>query len=152
MRPAAALCVAALLAACATTPPPPPVETIRTVAGTPGEVRDRLQAAAGSLGLAARAEGTGLRLSRSGVPADWADCPTMVVRNHDDDVVRIDFAAPQARAAEIGVGLTPSGEGTVVSLSPSFSATYRDIYRNLPRTGPCTSTGLVERALLDAAG
>lgn len=153
MRPIAPICLAAILAACAATPPAPPAETVRTVSGTPDEVRGRLQEAASRLGLGAQAEaGTDLRLVRAGAPAEWADCPTIVIRSQGETVNRVDFAAPQARAAEMRVGIVQAGQGTTVSLSPSFSASYHDIYRNLPRTGPCTSTGVLERALLDAAG
>jgi hypothetical protein len=152
VRPIAALCVAALATACAATPPAPPIETTRTVAGAPDEVRARLQSAAGGLGLTAQVERDALRLTRSGAPVDWADCPTMIVRNNDGEAVRVDFAAPQARMADVHVSLTPVAGGTAVAVSTGFTATYRDVYRNLPRTGPCTSAGLLERALLDAAG
>ncbi|HMR31657.1 MAG TPA: hypothetical protein PKA13_14660 [Geminicoccaceae bacterium] len=153
MRPIASICLATVLAACATAPPAPPIETVRSVSGTPDEARERIQAAASGLGLAAQAEpGPGLRLASTGAPPEWADCPTIVIRSDGEVVNRVDFAAPQARMAEVSVGLVPAGQGTTVSLSPSFSATYRDIFRNLPRTGPCASTGVLERTLLDAAG
>jgi hypothetical protein len=150
MRAIASLPVFLLAGACATQPPAP-VETTRTVPGAPAEVRGRVEAAAAGLGLVAR-PGPELRLTRTNAPAEWADCPTRVVRSMGETVNRVDFAAPQARAADVLVSLTASGEGTAVAISPAFTATYHDIYRNLPLEGQCPSTGRLERALLDAAG
>lgn len=154
MRALAVICLTALLSGCATSPPAPPMETVRKVAGGPDEVLARIQAASGTLGLSAQpGAGPRLRLVRASAPAEWADCPTRLVRQQDDDRgARIDFAAPQARSAAVDVGLAGGPEGTTVSLSPHFAATYRDIYRNLSFTRDCTSLGVLERSLLDAAG
>jgi hypothetical protein len=141
-----------MVAACAATPPAPPIESTRNVSGTPAEVRSRIEAAASTLGLGAQADGTSLQLSSAAAPAAWADCPTQLVRSYDDVAVRADFAAPQSRAAAVLVGLVATGGGTSVSVTPRFTATYRNVYRNLPFEGPCSSTGALERALLDAAG
>lgn len=150
MRAIASLTVLLLAGACATTPSIP-VETTRSIAGTPSEVRGRIEAAAAGLGLAVRPGGE-LLLARANAPADWADCATIVIRSMGEAVNRVDFAAPQARAAEVRIGLTGTGDGTAVAVSPNFTATYLDIYRNLPVERPCPSTGRLERALLDAAG
>jgi hypothetical protein len=153
VRPIAALSLLVALAACATQPPRPPIETTRTVAATAAEAGGRIEARAAMLGLMTQSGSeSSLRLSRTSAPADWADCPTRLVRGGGNSGSGADFAMPQTRMAEIDIGLTPVADGTAVSVTPRFTATYHDIFRNLPFDGTCASTGVVERALLDAAG
>jgi hypothetical protein len=151
----APLVVAALLAGCAMPPPKVPVEHRRVVAAAPFDVRARVAQKLGELGLVpARgltAEGP-LHVGPFVAREAWADCRSILVEDDTQQVKRMSWARPQARQGELSVALVPSGGGTAVDVSARFSATYLDRYRNTPFSEPCTSTGVLERELLDAAG
>jgi hypothetical protein len=151
----APLLVAALLAGCAMPPPPAPAEQRRVVAATPFDVRARLTQKLGELGLGpARGPTEGGPLHVGPFPAreTWADCRSILIEDDTERFKRMSWARPQARAGDLAIGLFPSGAGTAVDVSARFSATYLDRYRNTPFSEPCTSKGVLERELLDAAG
>jgi hypothetical protein len=145
--------LATALAACATTPPPPPPPSGATAAAPVGEVRGRVERAMRELGLAPESSPGGLRADFGGGAArPWSDCPRILIDDRTENVVRSDWAEPQAREGQVTIGLSPAGEQrTIVTVSGRFAATYTDRYRNLPVSGRCRSTGELERALLQAA-
>jgi len=143
-----------LLAACATVPAAPPVPTTKTVAAPVDQVRQSVVTAVSNLGLAPETTPTGvLATARGSASSDWADCRlTLITWDQDDGPPRSSWQSPQARQARVAVTLAPEGQGTRVSVSPQFSATYRDPYRNFPVEHACASTGVLESRLLAAVG
>ena len=143
-----------LLAACATTPTAPPVPATRTVAAPVDQVRQKVVTAIRDLGLTPETTPTGIEATaRGSASPDWADCRRVLISyNQDEGPPRSSWQSPQARQARIAVSVTPEGQGTRVSVSPQFSATYRDPYRNWPVERGCASTGALESRLLNAVG
>lgn len=150
------LATAALLVAssCATTPPRPPIPTTRTVSGSPAEVLARVEAAMRGLGLDPRPEPSGLRGGSRGARAEWAECEALLVYDFEGDggSRRSGWAYPGARDAAVTASFAPAPGGTRVTVSARFGATYTNRFVNLPATAACGSNGVVEGALLDAAG
>ncbi len=150
---ARALPLLLLAVSCATRPPPPPVPTARTVPGSPAEVRARVEAAARRLGLDVSPEPSGLRAESRSAQAEWAGCDPILVYDRDSETQRSGWASPGARSATVNVSLAPAAPaGTQVTVAARFAATYTNRYVNLPVIAGCDSAGVIERALLDAAG
>ena len=143
-----------LLAACATAPAATPIPTTRTVAAPVDQVRQRVVTAIRDLGFTPETTPTGVEaVARGSASPDWADCRRVLISyNQDDGPPRSSWQSPQARQARIAVSVTPEGQGTRVNVSPQFSATYRDPFRNTPVQRGCASTGVLESRLLGAAG
>lgn len=143
-----------LLAACATAPATPTVPTTRTVAAPVDQVRQKVVTAVRDSGLMPETTPTGvLAVARGSASPDWADCRLALFSwDQDDGPPRSSWQSPQARQARVAVSLTPEGQGTRVSVSPQFSATYSDPYRSLPVEQGCISTGALESRLLGAIG
>jgi hypothetical protein len=123
------------------------------VPGSPAEVRARVDAAARRFGLEVAPEPSGLRANSRGARAEWAECGQILVYDRDSETQRSGWASPGARDATVGVGLAPAAPaGTQVTVVARFGATYTNRYVNLPFSAGCASSGVLERALLDAAG
>lgn len=154
-RPLLAALLLTFAAACATAPPRPPVQTTRTVGGPPAEVRARVEVAMRGLGLDARPDPSGLRAeTRGGAKAEWAECRAVLVYDFDsEETRRSDWAHPGARDSAVSASFAPAaGGGTQVTVAARFGATYTNRFKNQPETAACASNGVVESALLDAAG
>ncbi|HET6468383.1 MAG TPA: hypothetical protein VFG43_08410 [Geminicoccaceae bacterium] len=148
-RPLPTLLSLLLLAACAAAEPPAPVERTREVRAPAETVADRLRTALPGLGLGdvTPAEGGGLAARSGSSPAAWMDCPIAMIGSDG----RRDIAVPEARSATVRIGLVPEGEGTRITVEPSFTGHYRNRFVNVAFTRACSSTGELERRLLDAA-
>ena len=88
----------------------------------------------------------------AGADAAWADCSRVLVVYDQDPQVRRSWVAPQTRAAEANVEVSPAADpgkpGTTVAVDARFSASYLDWYRNTPFVRDCPSTGVLERRIL----
>lgn len=157
-RPSRPLLTVPLLlaaASCATMPPRPPIPTTRTVAGPPAEVRARVEAAMRGLGLSPEATGpTAFRAESRAARAEWAECDAILTYDFEGDggSRRSGWAYPGARGAVVTAAFDPAEGGTRVDVSTRFAATYTNRFVNLPTTAACESNGVVEAALLGAAG
>ena len=140
-----------LLAACATAQAPQ-APTSRTVVAPVSQVRDRVAAAIRDLGLSPQPTPTGVQaVAEGGAPQDWASCQPQLVYDRQSSPPRSTWVSPDAREAAVTVSLASEGQGTRVSVDPTFTATYLNPYRNTPVQHPCTSTGTLESRLLAAA-
>ncbi|MGD9507761.1 MAG: hypothetical protein AB7I59_19535 [Geminicoccaceae bacterium] len=142
----AALLTTVLLAACATGP----VEVRREVSDGPEQVADRIVARLTALGLSVSdRSATGLTArSTSALPA-WATCPPRLVGGGDDRRV---MASARTRQALVRVGFVSAGGGTRVEVEADFTAGYTNPIRAATFTAGCRSTGMIEAAVLEAAG
>ncbi|MEK0083408.1 hypothetical protein [Benzoatithermus flavus] len=147
-RPSSLLGAAILLgvAACASVP----VETDRTVAGDPAEVRSRIEAEIIRLGFTRTTDGTSgvVTASRSGTPAAWMSCVPEIVGQEDPERRMVTV---QSRHGTVRVTLEPAAGGTRVVIATDFTGTYRNPYTTYPFEKPCRSTGVVESRLFAAA-
>ncbi len=140
-----------VLSACAGAPPPPPPPSTATVPASVEEVRGRLESELRRLGLSPTFTPTGLTASSRAAPRAWADCEMLLIHDHTGFAPRSDWAEPEGRTADVTMSLRPAAGGTEVVVVPRYAASYRDIFRNLPVTGACQSSGAVEQQLLAAA-
>jgi hypothetical protein len=149
--PLLAVPLAAALAACATAPP---AETERLVAGPPVAAAERIEAALNALGLR-RTQGSAgvIEAETRQASTAWASCLPMLVSDGDD---RRRMVTAEQRRASVRVDLAPagpgtSGPGTTVRVTSSFVADYRNPISGYGFERDCSSRGVVERTLLDAA-
>ena len=84
--------------------------------------------------------------------AGWADCERARVIDRTSDNRRPTRARPLSRDLALEVTVRESAAGTEVQLLARFTEQQNDPYRNWPFIQPCRSTGVLERALLDALG
>jgi hypothetical protein len=84
--------------------------------------------------------------------AGWADCERARVIDRTSDSRRPTRARPLSRDLALKVTVRESAAGTEVQPLARFTEQQNDPYRNWPFTQPCRSTGVLERALLDALG
>jgi hypothetical protein len=152
MRQPASLALSAFLAACAT-PSAPAIERARTVEGSPDAVQARVLAELTRLGFSltpTATPGVLAGVAGSGSPAAWSDCPQIIVRGGESGG-QLSFEQPQSRAVAVRVEIGPAITGSAVAVDLATEATYLNRYRNQTFQGRCTSTGVVERQILDAA-
>ena len=151
MRSLTPLTAVALLAGCAAPAPGGgPVETTRVIAAEPATVRERMDRAVLGLGFVPGGPSPDAPYLRSSVPSDWADCPNVVISGPDDSSQR-DWARPAAQSGEVRLGAVPDQGGTRAQVIAQFRASYLQRYRGTSFTRACTSTGLLERRILDDA-
>lgn len=150
-RAGAALAALLVVAACAPTQVPKPQPSTRTVASTPGTAKARLIERLVELGFAVTGQDS-IRARDTAADPAWADCSGVRVEDPSTDFSRKNWTHPQARSAVVDAWARPSPDGTLVHLVARHAAAYRNIYINLPFSRPCTTTGVLERQLLDAAG
>lgn len=143
--------LAVLVAACSG-PPQPPIERTRGVAIGAQEAARRAGEALARLGFRLDRVGpTRIEAERvAGADARWADCAGVWVKDYDSTAVRGDLARPQARRARTTVTALPRPQGSEVTVSAGFTASYLDRYRNSGFERPCPSSGMLERLVLDA--
>lgn len=149
----------ALLAAGCTLPTNPatvPGPLTATVAAPEAAVRERVAAAMRAAGLQPEPTPAGGLVARvrGAARSEWASCRMLLIYDRDSDIRRSDWAEPGARDLEVAVTLRPAAAdpaATEVTAAAATTATYRNIYRNLPVRARCGSTGVLERQLLDAA-
>ena len=135
-----------LLAACATAP----VEVRREAAGSPEQVTERIAARLTALGLQVSGRSaTGLTATSQSASPDWARCLPRRVSSGDD---RRLMATARTRRATIHVGLTPVDGRTAVEVRAEFEASYNNPTRAETFSAACESTGVIEAAVLEAAG
>lgn len=142
----APLLALSLLAGCTTGP----VEVRRQVPGGSEQAADRIAARLTALGLTVSdrsASGLTAR-SASALPA-WAACPPRRVGGGDDRRV---LASVKTRQAQIRVDLAPSNGQTRVEVQANFTASYTNPIRAETFTADCRSNGVIEAAVLEAAG
>ena len=84
--------------------------------------------------------------------AGWADCERARVIDRTSNSRRPRRARPLSRDLALEVTLRESAGDTEVQPLARFTEQQNDPYRNSPFTQPCRSTGVLERALLDAIG
>lgn len=84
--------------------------------------------------------------------AGWADCERAWVRDRSSNNARPTRARPISRDLALEVAVRESAAGTEVQPGAQFTEQQLNPYRNWPFTQPCRSTGVLERALLDALG
>ena len=84
--------------------------------------------------------------------AGWADCKRAWVTDRSSDNARPRRAQPISRDLALDVTLRESAVGVEVRPVARFTEQQHDRWRNMPFTQPCRSTGVLERALLDALG
>ena len=82
----------------------------------------------------------------------WADCERAWVRDRSSDNARPVRARPLGRDLTLEVTVRASAAGTEVRPLARFTEQQNDPYRNWPFTQSCRSTGVLEKALLDALG
>lgn len=135
-----------LLAACATGP----IEVRREVPGGAEQASERITARLTELGLTVSdRSATGLTARSSSALPAWAACPPRRVSGGDDRRV---IASPKTRLAQIRVGLTTTDGRTQVEVRADFTASYTNPIRAETFTADCRSTGMIEAAVLEAAG
>ena len=83
--------------------------------------------------------------------AVWADCERAWVSDESSNSPSPSRASPISRDLALQVTVHESVAGSEVQPLARFTEQQLD-YRNLPFTQPCRSTGVLERALLDALG
>jgi hypothetical protein len=166
------LAVALLLAACATEPRPrqaPPSTapggepSVRSVMRggisealplPPEEALARAQRALtargltvvnpGAAGRALDARGQGL------VSTGWADCPRLMTRDPSAEAFRGRRVEPTELRLSVTTSAAASADGSNVTISVTPIGIYLNSYTYTPEQGPCRSTGVLERELLDA--
>ena len=84
--------------------------------------------------------------------AGWADCERARVIDRTSNSRRPTRARPLSRDLALEVTVRESAGGTEVQPVAQFTEQQNDPYRNWPFTQACRSTGVLERALLDALG
>ena len=84
--------------------------------------------------------------------AGWADCERARVIDRTSNSRRPRRARPLSRDLALEVTLRESAGDTEVQPLARFTEQQNDPHRNSPFTQPCRSTGVLERALLDAIG
>jgi hypothetical protein len=84
--------------------------------------------------------------------AGWADCERAWVTDRSTDSARPRRARPISRDLALEVTFRESAGGVEVQPVARFTEQQMNWWRNLPFTQPCRSTGVLERALLDALG
>jgi hypothetical protein len=83
--------------------------------------------------------------------AVWADCERAWVSDQSSNSPGPTRASPISRDLTLEVTVHESAAGIEVQPLARFTEQQLD-YRNMPFTQPCRSTGVLERALLDASG
>ena len=73
----------------------------------------------------------------------------MLLGDGDD---RFRMVNATSRQGSVAVTTAPAATGTEVRVEPSFSAIYRNPITGTSFEAPCSSTGVLEQKLLDAAG
>ena len=142
----ASLLALSLLAACAIGP----VEVRREVPDGPERVADRIAARLSELGLTVSdRSATGLTARSSSALPAWAACPPRRVGGGDDRRV---IASARTRQAQIRVDLVPMDGRTQVEVQAIFTASYTNPIRAETFTADCRSNGVIEAAVLEAAG
>jgi hypothetical protein len=84
--------------------------------------------------------------------AGWADCERARVIDHNSNSRRPTRARPLSRDLVLEITVSESDAGTEVQPVARFTELQNDPYTNWPFIQPCRSKGVLERALLDAAG
>ena len=84
--------------------------------------------------------------------AGWADCERAWVTNRSSESPRPRRARPLSRDLALAVAVRETSVGAEAQPVARFTEQQNDPWRNLPLTQPCRSTGVLERALLDALG
>lgn len=133
------------IAACAMAP----AVTERTVTADPARVLDRIGAELERLGFRRTAGSQGaLDATAARATAMWAACPPVLVGDGDD---RRLIASAERRYVDVRVVAMPAGAGTVIAVTASFRASYRNRARGGGFERPCRSTGTLEDLLLATA-
>jgi hypothetical protein len=84
--------------------------------------------------------------------AGWADCERAWITDRSSDSARPRRARPISRDLALEVAVRANAGGVEVQPVARFTEQQHDRWRNMPFTQPCRSTGVLERALLDALG
>jgi hypothetical protein len=146
----------ALCAACQPQPKVYNVERGRTYAAEKAVVWERLQSflQANDITVVSADPRTGaITAKRTAYQAvGWADCERAWVRDRSSDNARPTRARPLSRDLALEVTVDETAAGTAVQPLARFTEQQNDPYRNWPFTQPCRSTGVLEKALLDALG
>lgn len=143
--------VAVPLVACVT---PAPVPTERVVPGPTSAVAARVEAALSALGLRrTQASAAAIEGETRLASVEWAACPPALVSDGDD---RRRMVGVEQRRAQVRVDLAPADAAgpqpeTVVRVTVTFAAAYRNPFTGYGFERECRSRGVVERVLLDAA-
>ncbi len=140
------LTLSLVLSACVGAPPSSSPPASRLIAASPEDTRRRIELVLVSVGLVPKATQAGFQASRHPLPESWAECPVLLVGDWGG---RSDWAKPQDSNGTLVVSIQPAGNQSEVSVATTFTATYSDPFRNVPVTGPCRSTGELERLLFD---
>lgn len=147
--------LAVVLSGCEQPPTEPPVERSRTYALAEEAVRDHVLAFLKANDIAIESGGAagGVIQARRVryQDAGWARCEPAVVNDRSSDSARPRRARVFLdRDLALEVDLRDSGGMVEVTLAAPFSERQIDPHRNLPIQVPCGSTGVLEKALLDA--
>jgi hypothetical protein len=128
---------------------PGPVITARSVDADPDLVLERVAAQLGRLDFApvSRASGA-LEATTERASPEWASCPPVLVSAGDDRRV---MASAERRQVRVLIATTRAAAGTEVTVSASFSASYRNRARATTFERSCRSSGKLERLLLSSA-
>lgn len=154
MRRSVALVLALLLAACSSTPPPrlppaprPPLDDAGAA------VSSRLIQALLAQGFRVTSDpsGTLIRGERAEAPADWFDCPSVVVNDPDPKRSRRAFVRPDGASTLVEAQVGPVGARERVDLDVTMTGLYRNHFDRVPFRRPCASTGVIEAQLRAAA-
>lgn len=126
-------------------------EPVREVAGPPAVVAERVAGGFRRLGVAAPSakDDGSLGTTLGHVRTDWARCRPHLVSGGDDRRV---LATANRRYGEVTVGLAEVPAGTRVDVQTRYIGVYRNTATGYQFETPCESTGIVEDALLAAAG
>jgi hypothetical protein len=84
--------------------------------------------------------------------AGWAYCERARIIDRSSDSRRPRRARPISRDLALEVAVRDSAGGAEVEPIARFTEQQHNRWRNMPFTQPCQSTGVLERALLDALG
>ena len=84
--------------------------------------------------------------------AGWAHCERAWITDRSSDSRRPRRARPISRDLALEVAVRESAGGVEVQPVARFTEQQHNRWRNMPFTQPCRSTGVLERALLDALG
>lgn len=149
----AASLVAVMVTACATTPPAPGDTTVVDVPAAEAWARVERSLRVRGLTLLGNPAGPGslAAMSTGPVTRGWATCPTLTMSDPSRRNNRRAWVDARDVTTRATVSVTEVGpRSTRVAVRAEQIGDYVSPFTNSPVARPCTSTGRLERELLDA--
>ena len=150
----AASLLAVMVTACATAPSPSPADAV--VVDLPAaQARARIERSLRIRGLTLLGNPAGpgpiAALSTGSLARGWATCPTLTMADPSRRNNRRARVEPRDVTTRATVSVVEAGPGTTrVAVRTEQLGTYVNPFTNNPVVQACTTTGLLERELLDA--